>query len=78
VRPQALLAVLVYDAANWTRLSSESGPPPGDTIMTAGGRVYVASFPQSNPFEAGSRDAVAFDSMSVDMDYVRRAFRTVP
>lgn len=78
VRPQALLAVLVYDAANWTRLSAEPGPPAGDTIMTAGGRVYVASLPQSNPFEGGSRDAVAFDSMSVDIGYVRRAFRTVP
>jgi hypothetical protein len=78
VRPQALLAVLVYDSANWARLSSEPGPPAGDTIMTAAGRVYVASLPQSNPFEAGSRDAVAFDSMSVDMSYVRRAFRTVP
>jgi hypothetical protein len=78
VRPQALLAVLVYDAANWARMSSEPGPPPGDTIMTAAGRVYVASLPQSNPFEGGSRDAVAFDSMSVDIGYVRRAFRRLP
>lgn len=78
VRPQALLAVLVYDTANWARMSSEPGPPPGDTIMTAAGRVYVASLPQSNPFEGGSRDAVAFDSMSVDIDYVRRAFRRLP
>lgn len=78
VRPQALLAVLVYDAANWTRMSSEPGPPPGDTIMTAAGRVYVASLPQSNPFEGGSRDAAVFDSMSVDIGYVRRAFRRLP
>lgn len=78
IRPQALLAVLVYDSASWARLSSESGPPPGDTIMTADGRVYVASLPQSNPFAEGSRDAVAFDSMSVDIGYVRRAFRRLP
>lgn len=78
IRPQALLAVLVYDAADWARLSSEPGPPPGDTIMTANGRVYVASLPQSNPFVEGSRDAVVFDSMSVDIDYVRRAFRRLP
>ncbi len=78
IRPQALLAVLVYGTADWARLSSEPGPPPGDTIMTANGRVYVASLPQSNPFVEGSRDAVAFDSMSVDIGYVRRAFRRLP
>lgn len=77
MRPQALLGVLVYDSANWARVSSEAGPPPGDTIMTAEGRVYVASLPQSNPFEAGSDDALGFDSMSVSIEFVRRAFRTV-
>jgi hypothetical protein len=40
--------------------------------------VYVASLPQSNPFQAGSRDALAFDSMAVTIDYVRGAFRLVP
>ena len=77
VRPQALLAVLVYDSTNWARMSANAGPPPGDTIMTREGRVYVASLPQSNPFEPGSRDANAFDSLSVTLDYVRRAFRTL-
>jgi hypothetical protein len=78
VRPQALLAVLVYDSTGWSRLAGEGGPPPGDTIMTREGRVYVASLPQSNPFQAGSRDALAFDSMAVTIDYVRGAFRLVP
>lgn len=77
VRPQALLAVLVYDSANWARISAEAGPPPGDTIMTREGRVYVASLPQSNPFAPGSSDAHAFDSLSVTLEYVRRAFRTL-
>ena len=77
LRPQALLGVLVYDSASWERVSSEAGPPPGDTISTADGRVFVASLPQSNPFEAGSRDAMAFDSMSVTIELVRRAFRAV-
>lgn len=77
VRPQALLAVLVYDSTNWARMSAEAGPPPGDTIMTREGRVYVASLPQSNPFAPGSSDAKAFDSLSVTLDYVRQAFRTL-
>lgn len=78
LRPQSLLSVLVFNNTNWATVTSERGPPPGDTIVTAEGRVYVAALPQSNPFEAGSADAQAFDSMSVDMPYVRTAFRRLP
>lgn len=78
IRPQSLLSVLVFNNTNWATVISESGPPPGDTIVTADGRVYVAALPQSNPFQAGSADAAAFDSMSVDMSYVRAAFRRLP
>lgn len=78
LRPQSLLSVLVFNNTNWARVTSEQGPPPGDTIVTADGRVYVAALPQSNPFETGSADAQAFDSMLVDMTYVRTAFRRLP
>lgn len=63
--PQTLVVVAVYDSAAWRAVKTEGGPPPGDSVMTHNGRVYVLSLPQSNPFEAGSADALSFDSLAL-------------
>lgn len=63
--PQTLVVVAMYDSVAWRAVKAEGGPPPGDSVMTHNGRVYVLSLPQSNPFEAGSADALAFDSLAL-------------
>jgi hypothetical protein len=78
VVPQTLLGVYVYDSTAWARLAGEGGPPQGVVIGQGAGVVYVAGFPQSNPFPPGSRDAREFDRRSVSREYVTRAFRGVP
>jgi hypothetical protein len=78
VVPQTLLGVYVYDSTAWARLEREGGPPQGVVIGQGAGVVYVAGFPQSNPFAPGSRDAQEFDRRSVSREYVTRAFRGVP
>ncbi|MGQ0648017.1 MAG: hypothetical protein ACT4P7_10630 [Gemmatimonadaceae bacterium] len=76
--PQSLLGIFVYDSATWAELSREPGPPLGDSLTSAASLVYIASFPQSNPFREGSPDYLTFDSMAVDLAMVRKAFRVVP
>jgi hypothetical protein len=78
VAPQTLLGVYVYDSTSWARLEQEEGPPAGELIARGPGVVYVAGFPQSNPFAPGSRDAQEFDRRSVTREYVATAFRAVP
>jgi hypothetical protein len=78
VVPQTLLGVYVYDSTAWARLEGEDGPPQGDVVGRGEGIVYVAGFPQSNPFAPGSRDAREFDRRTVTREYVRGAFRAVP
>lgn len=78
LRPQVLLGIVVYDSAQWARLSAEEGPPQGDSLTAVNGQVFVAGFPQSNPFVATSADARAFDSLAVDLAVVRKAFRVLP
>lgn len=63
--PQTLVVVSVYDSAAWRGVKAVGGPPPGDSVMAHTGRVYVLSLPQSNPFEAGSPDALSFDSLAL-------------
>ena len=60
VRPQALAVIAVYDSAAWVAVRAEGGPPPGDSVASKGGRVFVVGLPQSNPFPARSTDAVLF------------------
>jgi hypothetical protein len=78
LRPQALLGIVVYDSLQWAQLRSEEGPPPGDSLTTVNGQVFAAGLPQSNPFVPASADARAFDSLAVDLEKVRRAFRVLP
>jgi len=59
-RPQALAVIAVYDSAVWAAVRAEGGPPPGDSVVARGGRVYVVGLPQSNPFPERSADAVLF------------------
>ena len=61
IRPQALMALVVYDSTAWREVSAEEGPPPGDSLAAHGGKVYVIGLPQSNPFAEGSPDAIVFD-----------------
>jgi hypothetical protein len=77
VRPQTLLAIIVYDSAAWAELRREEGPPQGDSLSSHAGQVFVASLPQSNPFAQGSADARTFDSLVVDATEVRRRFRVM-
>ena len=63
--PQTIVVVAVYDAVAWQKLKAEGGPPPGDSLMSKDGRVYVLALPQSNPFSPGSVDAVKFDSLAL-------------
>lgn len=57
---QALAVVAVYDSASWAAVAAEGGPPPGDSVASKGGRIYVLGLPQSNPFPDNSADAVMF------------------
>jgi hypothetical protein len=72
---QILLVIAVYDTASWNAVVAEGGPPQGDTLVTSDQHVFVAALPQSNPFAPGSRDALAFDSLSVTLDEARKGFR---
>lgn len=64
-RPQALAVVAVYDSAAWAAVRAEGGPPPGDSVVARGGRVYVVGLPQSNPFPERSADAVLFELLQL-------------
>ena len=63
--PQTLMVIAVYDSIAWQKLKAEGGPPPGDSTRSQNGRVFVLSLPQSNPFTAGSADALKFDSLAL-------------
>jgi hypothetical protein len=65
LRPQALLVVAVYDSAAWQAVRAEGGPPPGDSVASRRGRVYVVALPQSNPFAPGSPDATVFSVLQL-------------
>jgi len=63
--PQTLVVVAVYDSAAWVKVKADGGPPPGDSLLSKNGRVYVLALPQSNPFTPGSIDALKFDSLAL-------------
>ena len=60
IRPQVLAVIAVYDSAAWAAVRTEGGPPPGDSVASRRGLVYVVGQPQSNPFPDGTPDAVLF------------------
>lgn len=61
LRPQTLAVVALYDSAAWAAVRAEGGPPPGDSVASRGGTVYVVALPQSNPFAPGTADAITFE-----------------
>ena len=67
IASQTLLGVIVYRRSDWARLAAEPGPPMGDVLIERDSTVVIAALPQSNPFAAGTPDALAFDSLSVDL-----------
>jgi len=62
---EVLVAVAVYDSSAWARVKADSGPPPGDSVASRRGRVYVVALPQSNPFASGTTDSTAFASLEL-------------
>lgn len=68
--PQTLVVIAVYDSAAWVKANAAAagGPPPGDSVAAGNGRVYMVGMPQSNPFTAGSVDALKFDSLALKPD----------
>lgn len=65
LRAQALLVIAVYDSAAWQAVRAEAGPPPGDSVIARGGRVYVLALPQSNPFTPNTHDAILFELLQL-------------
>jgi hypothetical protein len=72
--PPALLTIIQYSEAEWKVVSS-SGKRPGPVVAEGGGRVFVAELLPSNPFPAGSEDAVAIAPMLLTAEQVSRAMR---
>lgn len=70
--PPVLLTLIQYAAAEWKTISA-SGKAPGTQVAEKGGRVFVASLLSTNPFPAGSEDAVAIAPMLLTTEQVGRA-----
>lgn len=68
----SLCRIVVFSNDTWARIDAEAGPPLGTVIENAGGWVYLAQLPQSNPYPADSPDGEQFDAMRLSI----REFRT--
>lgn len=65
---ETLLMISVFTKTDWTRLSSEAGPPVGTSIAESNDMVYVYTTPQSNPFDSQSEDGKLFDQLYGDLN----------
>ncbi|MGE7021225.1 hypothetical protein [Solibacillus cecembensis] len=65
---EMLMMISVFSKNDWSRLSSEEGPPVGSVITEANGMVYVYTVPQSNPFAPQSEDGKLFDQLYGDLN----------
>jgi hypothetical protein len=72
--PPALLTIIQYPQAGWKAISG-SGKAAGTVVAEGGGRVFVAQVLSSNPFPAGSEDAVAIAPMLLAPDQVTKAMK---
>ncbi len=72
--PPVLLTIIQYPEAGWKTVSG-SGKAVGSVVAEAGGRVFVAQLLSSNPFPAGSEDAVAIAPMLLTAEQVQKAMR---
>lgn len=75
LRPEALLAIAVYDSAAWRAVRADGGPPPGDSVAARGGHVYVLGQPQSNPFAPNTADAILFQLLTLRPQELRAVLR---
>ncbi|WP_254494996.1 hypothetical protein [Brevibacillus sp. RS1.1] len=62
---ETLLMISVFTKTDWTRLSSEAGPPVGTSITESNDMVYVYTTPQSNPFDSQSEDGSCLTNYTV-------------
>lgn len=67
-----LMTVLVYHRAGWEEIAAGPGAP-GKVVAEQGDDVYVAAVASSNPFPAGSGDAVNFNAMRLTAGDVKEA-----
>ncbi|WP_409174528.1 hypothetical protein [Brevibacillus fortis] len=65
---ETLLMISVFTKTDWTRLSSEAGPPVGTSIAESNDMVYVYTTPQSNPLDSQSEDGKLFDQLYGDLN----------
>jgi hypothetical protein len=72
--PPALLTIIQYPEAAWKTVSA-SGKVPGAVVAEGGGRVFVAQLLPSNPFPAGSEDAVAIAPMLLTREQVSKGMK---
>lgn len=69
LKPEPILTLSTFAAADWEALMAEGGAPIGVAVGTFGeGMVLVATTPQSSPYEQGTADQVAFDTLYQDLD----------
>lgn len=74
---EVLLGITVFTPKAWERASKEAGPPLGEEITRKGNKVFVAAFPQSNPFEEKSQEGKLFARMTQNLQQlqqVKKAF----
>jgi hypothetical protein len=69
LKPEPILTLSTFTAADWAAVVAEGGPPIGTEVGSYGeGTVLVATTPQSNPYEMGTADQVAFDTLFQDLN----------
>lgn len=67
-QPSPLLVIYTISRADWTAMSAEPGPPIGTMVGQSGDTVFVASTPQSNPYDSSTPDGQAFDAMYISLN----------
>ncbi|HEX8683690.1 MAG TPA: hypothetical protein VF707_15325 [Ardenticatenaceae bacterium] len=73
-REATLLTFTVYDQVDWEAIADEPGPSVGEVVAESDDSVYVATFPQANPYPSRSVDAQRFDNLVLSLDEVEAAF----
>lgn len=70
----SLCRIVVFSTDTWARIDAEAGPPLGTVIESAGGWVFLAQLPQSNPYPPKSLDGEQFDAMRLSIRELRARF----
>jgi len=69
----ALLDILVFPKAAWTKLAANK-KPVGEVLGDDGQRVYVAQLPANNPFDPASSEGKEFIALQTNLKEVQQAF----